>query len=386
MKNILISGAGIAGCVLAWWLTRGGYKVTVVEKAPSLRAGGYSVDIRGAAVEIIKLMGLHDLIRQKSSDIKTAIFVDDDGKPLLSLPSDVMEMQSEGDLELLRGELLSILFDATKNDCNYLFGRDIRELEETEEGVKAVFTNGESNIFDIVIGADGMHSNVRKIIFGDESLYSYSYGNYYFAFFSSKDFQLGATEIFYPSPNKTINIYTPKTGGRSKVLVIIKDENLNPAENAAEQIKELLSGLKWRTPELIDELAVADDLYVDRIKQIRMPQWFNKNVVLTGDAAYAPSLATGQGTSMAIVGAYVLAREITNAKGNTAIAFPAYQKALGNYVKANQKMGKNVKNMVAKNRKVLNMQFTFLKLVARWSFLANMMKKGMARAANAVNI
>ena len=256
----------------------------------------------------------------------------------------------------------------------------------SEMCIRDRFNNRETEKFDLVAGADGMHSGLRKMMFGDESAFSYNYGDYYFAFFSTGNFDLGHTEKFYCAPDRTINIYTPKTGDKSKALFIIREENFPQEKEPAKVITDLFSGLGWSVPALLEDLRQADDLYVDQIKQIRLDKWYAGHMVLLGDAAYAPSLATGQGTSMAITGAYVLAREIIAAEGKAEIAFTGYQQAMEKYVKLNQKMGKNVKNMVAKNERVLKMQIRFLKLLAKTPFLIRMMKKGMAKAANAVSL
>ena len=242
------------------------------------------------------------------------------------------------------------------------------------------FSSGETKSYDLVIGADGLHSEVRKLVFGNESLFSHSFGNYFFVFSTVQKQNLGDTEKFYSLINTTINVYAPKHADGAKALFILKDD-FDPAINTVFQLQQRFENGGWLLPSLMHDIGHSGDLYADAIQQIRMRSWYKGCVALVGDAAYAPSLATGQGTSMAIAGAYILAREIHASGGKADVAFAAYQAVMKNYVQLNQKMGKNVKNMVAPSRFTLKMQYRFLRFLSRSPFMIRMMKKGMFKAA-----
>jgi 2-polyprenyl-6-methoxyphenol hydroxylase-like FAD-dependent oxidoreductase len=204
-KHVLISGASIAGPALAFWLHHYGSTVTIVEQAPILRIGGYKVDIRGKAVDVVKAMGLYEKICDCKVDMKTAIFVNEDGKKIAEMTADFLGMKEGDDIELLRGDLSRILYEATCNNCEYIFNDSIKSVRQDDQGIEVDFASGSSRKFDLLVGADGFHSNVRSLIFGDESNFSYDLGGYYFAICTIENcLDLHRSEIFYSKINKIV--------------------------------------------------------------------------------------------------------------------------------------------------------------------------------------
>ena len=346
LKNtrVLISGASIAGPALAFWLQRYGFSVTIVEHTPTLRVGGYKIDLRGKAIDVVKKMGIYPQIKTANVEMLTAGFINDSSEIIAEMPADFLAMRENDDVELLRADLSRILYDVTHEKCEYIFNDSIRAITQSKHGVEIDFTNGVSRTFDLLIGADGIHSNVRSLVFGHESMFSYPIGNYYFSIYSLENYlHLDRYEFFYSQINKLVNVYGTKNSDTMKALFIfnaptaaLNHQNINTQKNI---VREVYADAKWEVPRLLSALNSTPDFYFDEIKQIRMKSWHKNRVVLLGDAAYAPSLGSGQGTSMAIIGAYILAGEIFAAQGNYETAFNQYESEMHSFVKYNHKLG-----------------------------------------------
>ena len=197
----MISGASIAGRALGYWLQLYGFAVTIVEQAPALRTGGYKIDIRGKAIDVVKKMGLYEEARKFNIVMLGGSLLDEKGRLIEQIPAEHMGMHVGDDLELLRSDLGRVLYHATDNCCEYLFGDSIRSVEQNSDEIRVEFATGQVRRFDILIGADGIHPNVRSLVFGNESLFSHNLGDYYVAICSIE------TEL---KRNRT-NFSTPKS-------------------------------------------------------------------------------------------------------------------------------------------------------------------------------
>ncbi len=389
-KNILISGASIAGPVLAYWLKRYGFVPTIVEKAPALRKGGYKIDIRGRATEIVKKMGVYEEICCEHVDIRGASVVNDAGKRVAQMPADFIGIRQGDDVEVMRGDLADIFYRATAGDCEYIFGDSIRSMQEVEGGVEVELEHGGRRVFDLVIGADGLHSNVRSKVFGEESQFIRDLGGFYFSIFSVPNhLRLDRWELFYVNVDRVTNLYSVRDGKDAKVLFVFKAPGLAfDSRDLAQQkaiLRTVFGGLKWEVPSLLSAMEWAPDFYLDAINQIKMPVWHKGRCMLLGDAAFAPSLASGQGTSMAIVGAYVLAGELYAAGGDHRVAFPAYECALRSFIEKNQKLGEHVKQMVPGSSIALRIQAMVVKLMPYLPFTDRIIKGIIERTYEAAN-
>jgi 2-polyprenyl-6-methoxyphenol hydroxylase-like FAD-dependent oxidoreductase len=346
-RNILISGAGIAGPALAFWLARHGFTPTIVEQAPSLRDGGYAVDFRGRVhLDLLARMGVLDEIRRQQTHMGVMSYVDAAGRVRSSLPADFMS----GDVEILRGDLGRILFDATARDTEYVFGDSIAAMEQDADGVEVTFASGPSGRFDLVIGADGLHSGVRARAFcATGALHEFGY---HVAIFTTPNFLgLDRTGVFYNEPGLSAGLYAARDNTEAKAAFSFATPDLPPRRRGRAEHEAILrarfGGMKWETARILEAMSGAPDLYFDSVSQVRLDRWSAGRVALIGDAGYCPSPWSGAGTGLAVVGAYVLAGELKRAEGDHDAAFGAYERRMRPYVTRSQKMAEGAGDWVA---------------------------------------
>jgi 2-polyprenyl-6-methoxyphenol hydroxylase-like FAD-dependent oxidoreductase len=338
-KTVLISGASVAGPALAFWLERYGYDVTVIEQAPAPRPGGYAVDFRGASLRVLDRMGLLAAVEAKATHMGDMYYVNKDGKKLATSPAGNIS----GELEILRGDLVEILYDATRARVRYEFDDSITSLRQDATGVDVTFERGAPRRFDLVVGADGLHSNVRGLAFGEEKDFIHELG--FYASVSTVENHLGLDHsgLLHNSPGKTIGTYSAKDNTEAKALFYFASEPLdNNRRDIATQkqiVTETFEGEGWETPKLLEGMRQAPDFYFDSVSQIKLDSYSNGRVALVGDAGYCASSLSGMGTSLGIVGAYVLAGELHAAAGNHIQAFSEYDEVMREFVKACQKQG-----------------------------------------------
>ncbi len=340
-RSALISGASIAGPVLAFWLAEAGWDVTVVERAQTLRTSGYPIDIRGTAVDIVRRMGLHDQIVGERYQHVPVSLLSPGGRRLCTLDfGNLLSDAGSGDVELTRGALSEILYDASADRVDYRFGDSITVLAQAGNGVDVTFDDGRSQTFDVVIGADGIHSNVRRLAFGDESQFVHHLGPCAAIWDVPAEMFSPGAGFMYSHPGRTVMVERPADGGAARAfLAFVHPAPGEVSRNDTDEIMRTLRGAfaedRWRTAEIIETMPAANDLYFDTVSQVRMDRWSSGRVALVGDAAYAPAFLSGQGTSIAIAGAYVLASELARSDQPEA-AFAAYEGRLRDYVVKNQ--------------------------------------------------
>ncbi|MET8149024.1 FAD-dependent monooxygenase [Actinoplanes sp. NPDC049668] len=382
MTSVLISGASVAGPALAYWLHRYGMDVTVVEKAGSIRGGGYPIDIRGAAVDVVERMGVLPQVRAAHIATRRITVTDGAGRTVAAFsPDDLTGGRPGADLELPRGDLTSILYARTRDDVEYVFGDSIAGLGAHDGGVDVTFERGRPRTFDYVAGADGLHSNTRRLAFGPEPAY-HRYLGCCFAGFTAPNIGGWSHEaILQNTPGTMAAVYA--VGEQPWVHALLAFATPEPPRDAADRVAlvaEAFAGQGGEVPALLDTLAGADDVYFDTVSQIRMPGWVDGRVALLGDAAYAPSFLTGQGTSLALAGAYVLAGELRN--GTPA----AYEARMRDYVTRNQALADNGgMTILPRTRARLwarNQAFRLLPLLAR----TNLAGRGERRAATSLSL
>lgn len=356
-KRVLISGASIAGPALGYWLQHYGFEVTIVELAPTPRKGGYKIDIRGKAVEVTKRMGLYEKARAQSIVMQKGTILNEKGEIIDEIAGEYMGMHVGDDIELWREDLNNILYTATSKCCEYLFSNSIKSVAQNKDEVTVEFISGQSRQFDILVGADGVHSNVRSQVFGDESHFSHNLGDYFVAICSVKtSLELDRHEIFYSKIDKLFNIYCTKAGEDAKELFVFRAPGLTYDYKDVKQQKEIVSRIysdaEWEIPAMLKAMNQSSDFYFDEVKQIRMSKWFKERTIVIGDAAFSPSLASGQGTGLALVGAYVLAGELMLANGDYKAAFTEYEKEMRSFVDVNQKLGELIIEHMVPREKV----------------------------------
>jgi 2-polyprenyl-6-methoxyphenol hydroxylase-like FAD-dependent oxidoreductase len=390
-KTVLISGASIAGPALAYWLRHHGFRPTVVERAPTIRGGGYPIDIRGVAVDVVQRMGLLPETRAAHIDTRRFTIIGSDGKPAVSTDTTAIGgSSSDRDIELPRGDLTAVLYGPTKDDVEYLFDDSIATLDERPDGVDVMFASGGKRTFDLVIGADGLHSNVRRLTFGPEERYVRHMGAYSAAFSLPNDLGLEREILMYNTPGRLAALYAVRGRPEPTALIAFASPALSidhrDVQRQQQLVEDAVDGMGWEVPRLVKAMRDAEDFWFDGVSQIRMPGWTSGRVALVGDAAFAPSFLSGQGTSIALVGAYVLAGELAAAGGDHRVAFPAYERAMRGFVERNQALAlTGVETLIPSSRAriwVRNQMIRVAPLIAKFGGLGGQVQK----AANSLSL
>ena len=338
-KKVLISGASIAGPTLAFWLAKFGFTVTVVERAPSLRLGGQNIDVNGPAKQIVRKMGIVDAIRAANTGEIGLQLIGSDNQVAAAFPKEGAVSGTQ-ELEILRGDLVSILYDCTKQDVTYRFGDSITNLEQHPNDVTVTFSSGKTETFQFVVAADGVRSSTRRLVFGDEPVFEYL--GLYTAYLTIPRQETDTNWWrWYTAVDRRVLMLRPDNQGtmRASVAFLESDEayeKLSPAEQK-NVLKTKLAGAGWEGDRIINALDETQDVYFDKVGQIKAPRWSDGRVAMIGDAAYCPTPLTGKGTTLAMVGAYLLAGELARNEHHQD-AFGAYEKRMRPYVESVQKL------------------------------------------------
>lgn len=345
MRKVLISGAGVAGEALAYWLRREGFSVTVVERASGPRTGGQAVDIRGVALDVMDRMGLGERMRAARTRMRGMSMLDGHGNELFRSEEHTFSSgRLDGeDVELLREDLVAMLHEATGDRVEYVFNDSISTLEQDEHGVRVEFERGGSRTFDFVVGADGMHSSVRRLAFGPEHRFSRYLGQYLAIFPMANFLGLDNWQMWFRDEPSGVGGAIYPVRDNTELRVTLGFMSADPVEydhrdvrQQKRMITERLAGTGWETPKLLTAMTDAADFYFDAMAQIQMDHWTAGRVALVGDAGYCASPLSGQGTSLALVGAYVLAAELGRRGADHASAFAAYEQRMRPFVVLNQ--------------------------------------------------
>ncbi|MEV0276978.1 FAD-dependent monooxygenase [Streptomyces sp. NPDC050610] len=343
MKTVLISGASVAGLTLAHWLRRHGYAPTVVERAPALRPGGQALDVRGVALGVLERMGILPEARALRTRMRGMTMLDGDGNEQWS--STEMALSSgrldSDDIELLRDDLTQLLYGQARDGVEYLFGDHITALDEDAYGVHATFEHGPRRSFDLVVGADGLHSAVRRLAFGPERDFVHHLGPHVAVFATENFLELDNWQTWLTDGTATYCLYPARDNSEMRVTLGFMapepvDYDYRDTEAQKALVAERMSHLGGDAPRLLKAMWDAPNFYFDAMAQTRMDHWTKGRAALVGDAGYCPSPLSGQGSSLALVGAYALADELGRADGDHAAAFARYEERLRPYVELNQ--------------------------------------------------
>jgi len=342
VTEVLISGASIAGTTLAYWLGQHNFSATVVERHPGLRPGGQAIDVRGPALTVLERMGLLEAAADRKTRIQGSSVVDRDGN---ELSRDTESTPTGGpidnpDIELLRDDLVELLHEATLPRTEYLFGDSIATLDNRGPGVDVTFESGSTRTFDLVIGADGLHSNVRKLVFGPEDRFIRRLGTHAAIFTVPNFLDLDYWQMWHYGDSTMAGVYSARNNTEARAMLGFMDDELRldyrDTEAQFAEVEQRMSDDGWVRPQLLQYMRNAPDFYFDEMAQIVMDHWSIGRVALVGDAAYCCSPLSGQGTSVALLGAYVLAGELKRATQRDwvdhGLAFANYFKRFHGYI------------------------------------------------------
>jgi 2-polyprenyl-6-methoxyphenol hydroxylase-like FAD-dependent oxidoreductase len=340
--RILISGAGIAGPTLAYWLAHFGFEPTILEKAPHLRTGGYVIDFWGVGYDIAERMGLiPELLRMgyRAQELKV---VNRDNKTVAGFPVASFGRVTKGRyVSIRRGDLAACIFETVRDRVDTIFGDNIAAIEQSDKSVRVSFEREAPRDFDLVIGADGLHSRVRELVFGEERQFE-KYLGYKIAAFGIPGYRPREESVYvmFTEVGQQVARFAMHND-RTMFLFSFADENPVGALDLNAQkllLRNKFGNSGWECPQILDAMENLTELYFDRVSQIHMnSQWSRGRVTLVGDAAFCVSLLAGQGSALAVAAAYVLAGELHRAGGNHETAFKRYQELFGPFVAMKQR-------------------------------------------------
>lgn len=377
-KRILISGAGIAGFTLAYWLKQRGFSPTIIERHPYVRGGGYKVDVRGTALEVAKRMGIYQDLLEANVNLVKSKFISSD-KKVFEFDGDILGHSSEGEIEINRWDLAQILSEKV-GEIEIIYGDSITNVEE-----KVVyFEQMEPREFDIVVGADGQYSNVRRLVFGEDSKFLRRYGIQFCVFPIPNIFELERCEIVYFDKGKLATAYA--VGNHSYACLAFKSEEEElPLDNLKAVFENEFQSLGWEIPLLLSLMKESNDCYFNSIAQVRMPCWSRGRVALIGDAAHS---VQAMGTSLGMIGAYVLAREIGESNGDYTFAFDKYEKTMRNLVGASQDLAETNQQAFTQSSMRMKIQLYLMKILPKRiiQYFTEKEKKQMKEVANSLTL
>ncbi|CAM3489480.1 FAD-binding protein [Mycobacterium colombiense] len=346
MTEVLVSGASVAGAATAFWLGRHGFSVTVVERHRGPRPGGQAIDVRGPALTVLERMGLLGAAQKRKTQIQGSSVVDRDGN---ELSRDTESTPTGGpidspNIELLRDDLVELLYGASQWTAEYLFDDTVTAVQDDGAAVHVTFERAAPRSFDLVVGADGLHSNVRRLVFGPEEDYLERLGTHAAIFTVPNFLDLDYWQMWHYGDATMAGVYSARNNAEARAMVGFMDTDLRidyrDTEAQLAELERRMAGDGWVRPQLLEYMRTAPDFYVDEMSQIKMDRWSRGRVALVGDAGYCCSPLSGQGTSVALLGAYILAGELKAASQGGTVDYEAgfanYHGEFSDYVKRNQ--------------------------------------------------
>lgn len=338
--RILISGCGIAGATLAYWLVRSGHEVSIVEHADGLRRGGYIIDFWGRGYDIADRMGIVPELRDIGYFVKEVRFVDDGGRRVGGFPVRIFAKATHGRyVSLRRGDLADAIYGTIDGKVDARFGDTLTAVTEQSDHVRATFASGEVRDYDLVFGAGGLHSKLRELVFGPEARFE-RYLGYKVAAFEIPDYQPRdeLTFVMHTQVGRQVARFAMRDGSTTILFVYADPDGRMPHDTMAQKqaLHQVFDDGGWECRPILDALDRANDLYFDRVSQIAMDRWTTGRFALLGDAASCVSLLAGQGSALAMIAAYVLAGELDRAGADYGRAFARYEELMRPFIREKQ--------------------------------------------------
>jgi 2-polyprenyl-6-methoxyphenol hydroxylase-like FAD-dependent oxidoreductase len=344
-RKILICGAGIAGPTLAYWLLQWGFEPTLVERAPALRTSGYMIDFSGVGYDVAERMNLLPALSRDAYRIDEGRLVNRRGRVISTVDGQLFQSATKGRfISVLRGDLARHVYSTIEGKIETIFADSIRSIRQDRDGVDVTFERSARRRFDLVLGADGLHSAVRRAAFGEERQFE-RYLGYCVAAFTVTGYPHRDENVYvgHYMPGRQVWRYSLRDDRTAFTLIFSAPSRPDVAHYDADAYRALLrqafADAGWEIPAILDAVRECKDLYFDAVSQIRMNRWSQGRVALTGDASLAPSLLSGQGSAFALTGAYLLAGELKAADGDHEIAFGKYQSRFKPFIDAQQEAG-----------------------------------------------
>ena len=341
--KIAINGAGIAGTTLAYWLLRSGHEVLLLEEAPRLRTGGYIIDFWGIGYDVAEKMGLIPRLRELGYQVREVRLVDERGRRAGGFPAAVFDRMTHGRFtSLRRSDVAATIYDAIRTRVETRFGDSITGVEDLGDRVRVRFEHAPTRDFDLVVGADGLHSRIRGLVFGPEDRFELRLG-YQVAAFEVEGYR-PRDELVYVGhgiPGRQVSRFSMRDD-RTLFLFVFRDEyggGTIPASEAERKavLRRAFAGMGWEFPRILEAMENVREIYFDRVSQIRLDRWTTKRTALLGDAAACVSLLAGEGTGLAMAEAYVLAGELQRCGGDHEPAFGNYENLLRPFLEEKQR-------------------------------------------------
>ncbi|ORV98329.1 FAD-binding domain [Mycobacterium kyorinense] len=351
--KVAIVGAGIAGPTLAYWLWRYGHEPTLIEKAPRLRTGGYAVDFWGGGYAVAERMGLTAELHSTGYAVQDVRLVNRHSRRVGGFSVDAFRRNVDGRFVTVpRGDLAAMIYRCIDGHVETLFGEAVSAITHDDSGVRLTFERGGPRIFDLVVGAGGIHSPVRDLVFGAEAAFEADLG-YRVAAFEAEGYRPRDELVYlaYNAPGRMVGRFAMRED-RTLFLFVFTADHMSgrDPQNLAEvnnTLRDIFGDAGWECPEILRQLDGAADVYFDRVSQIVMDHWSQGRVALIGDAAAAVSLLAGEGAGLAMVQAYILAGELNCAAADHREAFRRYEQRLRPIVESRQRSARGFAAMFA---------------------------------------
>lgn len=369
--RVLISGGGIAGLTLAYWLHQYAIESVVIEQAANLRRDGYAIDFFGTGYDVARRMGLIERLEPQHIPLEAIAYVNRRGKPIATLDMALMQRVMDGKyLGLMHWTLEEALYDALDGQVEVRFGCSLASISAGADAVEVTFTDGTSEAFDLLIGADGVHSLTRELVFGPEESFSHFLGYMVASYPLADHYGIGHSWQMYTAPGRLAGAYVSQQEGEIITFFLYhqaESERLTQ-EQRLPRLRQVFAEMGWITPQLLGDVSPSARVFMDAVSQIRMPSWSRGRVALVGDACGCPTLVSGQGASLAMGGAYLLA-EALRETAPYQDAFHVYEQRMRPHVQIQQKQARGFAQSFAPTSHMgILAQRVLLKVVLRETF------------------